>query len=649
MATRIPSIDYLSRDFESIRQDLMDQIQFFNPEWTDRNASDFGITLIELFAYMGDILHFYVDRRAQNLYLTTCFTRESVVNILKLIDYEVPGKSAAIADEVFTLVSPLSGDFIVPENTQLSTTGETGTTPVTFETLADLEFAWQALTSDASTPDTDIIVGDSSDFQVGQLINIRDDSTPAGESGEIAALPDSTTISLTAGITGSYTTGANARISATQATVGVQQGQTQAEDIGTSDGSDWQLFQLTQTPVAEGSVEITVTVGAVPTQWAEIENLATSDPTDKVYELSRDSAGFVYARFGDGVTGAIPTIASTISSTYRVGGGTQGNVGASKITSLISTLVFGGAPVAITATNPLSASGGAEEMSLEDAKFFGPRSLRALGRAVTEDDYETLSLEVAGVEEAKAVVRPPAVLREIDVYMLPSGGYVPAQALIDQVQAYLAARDVAGMTVYVQGPRHVVDISLTAKVYFLSGYSESQVAPLVTTALSDFFSVDSDLAKFGKNVNLSDIMALIDNLEGVDHVDITTLTLDPATTFDWVSAPVDGATVDYITPQNSLNLVDQELSVEFTVGGDVISAEYKVVNAAGSTLLSGANLDAEYTLSDGSLKIKIDAGVDMRIGDLGTFRTSQYISNAEIEDYEVRRQGTVTLEYELVS
>ena len=649
MATRIPSIDYLSRDFESIRQDLMDQIQFFNPEWTDRNASDFGITLIELFAYMGDILHFYVDRRAQNLYLTTCFTRESVVNILKLIDYEVPGKSAAIADEVFTLVSPLSGDFIVPENTQLSTTGETGTTPVTFETLADLEFAWQALTSDASTPDTDIIVGDSSDFQVGQLINIRDDSTPAGESGEIAALPDSTTISLTAGITGSYTTGANARISATQATVGVQQGQTQAEDIGTSDGSDWQLFQLTQTPVAEGSVEITVTVGAVPTQWAEIENLATSDPTDKVYELSRDSAGFVYARFGDGVTGAIPTIASTISSTYRVGGGTQGNVGASKITSLISTLVFGGSPVAITATNPLSASGGAEEMSLEDAKFFGPRSLRALGRAVTEDDYETLSLEVAGVEEAKAVVRLPAVLREIDVYMLPSGGYVPAQALIDQVQAYLAARDVAGMTVYVQGPRHVVDISLTAKVYFLSGYSESQVAPLVTTALSDFFSVDSDLAKFGKNVNLSDIMALIDNLEGVDHVDITTLTLDPATTFDWVSAPVDGATVDYITPQNSLNLVDQELSVEFTVGGDVISAEYKVVNAAGSTLLSGANLDAEYTLSDGSLKIKIDAGVDMRIGDLGTFRTSQYISNAEIEDYEVRRQGTVTLEYELVS
>lgn len=226
---------------------------------------------------------------------------------------------------------------------------------------------------------------------------------------------------------------------------------------------------------------------------------------------------------------------------------------------------------------------------------------------------------------------------------------MPAQALIDQVQAYLAARDVAGMTVYVQGPRHVVDISLTAKVYFLSGYSESQVAPLVTTALSDFFSVDSDLAKFGKNVNLSDIMALIDNLEGVDHVDITTLTLDPATTFDWVSAPVDGATVDYITPQNSLNLVDQELSVEFTVGGDVISAEYKVVNAAGSTLLSGANLDAEYTLSDGSLKIKIDAGVDMRIGDLGTFRTSQYISNAEIEDYEVRRQGTVTLEYELVS
>jgi hypothetical protein len=649
VATRIPSIDYLSRDFESIRQDLIDQIQFFNPEWTDRNASDFGITLIELFAYMGDILHFYIDRRAQNLYLTTCFTREAAVNILKLIDYEVPGKSSAVADEVFTLTSPLTGDFIIPENTQLSTTGETGTTPVTFETLADLGFAWEALTSDASATDTDIIVADSADFQVDQQINIRDDSTPDGESGTIAALPNSTTIRLSDEITGSYTVAANARISTVQATVGVQEGQTKQEDIGTSDGTDWQLFQLTQTPVAEGSVDIFVTVGVITTQWAEVENLAYADPTDKVYELSRDAADFVYARFGDGVTGAVPTTGATVSASYRVGGGTQGNVGANKITNVVSTLIFGGSPVAVTATNPLSASGGAEEMSLEDAKFFGPRSFRALGRAVTEDDYEILALEVAGVEEAKAVVRLPTVLREIDVYILPSGGYVPAQALIDQVQAYLDARDVAGMIVYVQGPRHVVDINLTAKVYFLSGYSESQVAPLVTAAISDFFSVDSDLAKFGKNVNLSDIMALIDNLEGVDHVDVSTLTLDPATTFDWVSAPpTGGATVDHIAPQNSLNLIDQELSVEFTAGGP--SAKYKVVNASGSPLLLNADLDVEYTLSDGSLKIQIDAGIsDMRIGDLGTFRTSQYVSNAEIEDYEVRRQGTVTLEYEEVS
>ena len=55
-------IDYLARDYNSFRQALIDLIPAKLPEWTDRSEADFGIVLIELFAYMADILSYYQER-----------------------------------------------------------------------------------------------------------------------------------------------------------------------------------------------------------------------------------------------------------------------------------------------------------------------------------------------------------------------------------------------------------------------------------------------------------------------------------------------------------------------------------------------------------------------------------------------------------
>ena len=52
----IPQVDYTSRDFAAIRQDLIDLIPFYAPLWTNRDPADFGMVLIEAFAYVGDLL-----------------------------------------------------------------------------------------------------------------------------------------------------------------------------------------------------------------------------------------------------------------------------------------------------------------------------------------------------------------------------------------------------------------------------------------------------------------------------------------------------------------------------------------------------------------------------------------------------------------
>lgn len=46
------------RSFEQIRGELMDRIPVYNPEWTDRNRSDPAVTLLELFAFLGEGLQF---------------------------------------------------------------------------------------------------------------------------------------------------------------------------------------------------------------------------------------------------------------------------------------------------------------------------------------------------------------------------------------------------------------------------------------------------------------------------------------------------------------------------------------------------------------------------------------------------------------
>ena len=58
-------LDYTSRDFTAIRAQLIGLAKGMMPDWqTAGEPTDFGTLILELFAYMGDVLHFYIDRTA---------------------------------------------------------------------------------------------------------------------------------------------------------------------------------------------------------------------------------------------------------------------------------------------------------------------------------------------------------------------------------------------------------------------------------------------------------------------------------------------------------------------------------------------------------------------------------------------------------
>jgi hypothetical protein len=115
------TFDYTSRDYVSIRQDLLNRAEITLPEWDSTDSSDFTNVFVDLWAYMGDVLHFYVDRAASETFLETATQRESVMAIANLMDY-VPGSFRASRGFVnISLLTLPSGatSYILPKNTPL--------------------------------------------------------------------------------------------------------------------------------------------------------------------------------------------------------------------------------------------------------------------------------------------------------------------------------------------------------------------------------------------------------------------------------------------------------------------------------------------------------------------------------------------------
>jgi Baseplate J-like protein len=130
----IPSIDYTSRDYSSILLDMTSLIKNFSPTWTSRDPADFGMTLVELFAYMGDILNYYIDRAANEGFLSTATQRRSVLQLANLLGYTPTDAVAATTTLTFT--NSTGSDISLPALTQVATSliVNSTTAQVIFET-----------------------------------------------------------------------------------------------------------------------------------------------------------------------------------------------------------------------------------------------------------------------------------------------------------------------------------------------------------------------------------------------------------------------------------------------------------------------------------------------------------------------------------
>ncbi len=84
----LPELDYLSRDYASFRQLILDQLSVLVPAWTEPSPADIGNAVIDVLAYAADYLSYYQDAIATEAYLGTARLRRSIQRHVRLLDYD---------------------------------------------------------------------------------------------------------------------------------------------------------------------------------------------------------------------------------------------------------------------------------------------------------------------------------------------------------------------------------------------------------------------------------------------------------------------------------------------------------------------------------------------------------------------------------
>jgi predicted phage baseplate assembly protein len=122
----VPKLD--DRTFQDLVNETKRLIPRYAPEWTDHNVSDPGVTLIELFAYMVDLLLYRINRVPLRNY----------IRWLEMLGIRLDPPRPARADITFYLTGPQPEAVTLPAGTQIATVRTESQEAIGFSTDEDM-------------------------------------------------------------------------------------------------------------------------------------------------------------------------------------------------------------------------------------------------------------------------------------------------------------------------------------------------------------------------------------------------------------------------------------------------------------------------------------------------------------------------------
>lgn len=481
------SVNYTARDYYALREELIERVKdrvnidSSQPQWTGEDPADFGIALIEAFSYLGDLISYYIDRAANETIISTATQRKSILAIAQTFGYYPVGYRQATTLVEFSNTS--EDDITIPAGTVVSGSVTSG------ENTYQVSFTMDA---DTFVPAISGVIAGTGQGTASEGRSVGLIAASANEYGEL---------------------------------------------VGVSDGSPSMEFELGEFPVVASSISVYVQEGDVYSKWTKVQHLLDYSPTSLVYETYMDASGSTFIKFGNGVSGKIPTAFSEIRVMYMVGGGSTGNINAGTLESIdfipgLTDLQVAAIQAAITLNNIEDAVGGDDPETDAQIRYAAPLTLRALNRAVTLQDYESLALAVSGIGKASASA---TVWTDVNLYIAPTrsangtdlfapgyetDGVTPSAeyiALEEALTTYLQDKTLIGATVTINPPTYV-DADLAIQYKHLPQYTSTEVeANIKRTLLSSLGYVNQS---FGGTIYPQNIEFILQTIAGVESATV---------------------------------------------------------------------------------------------------------------------------------
>ena len=127
-------IRYINKDFSNFRNDLINFSKTYFPStYNDFTPESTGMLFMEMSAYLGDVLSFYLDNQIQETYLQYARQKENLFKLAYTLGYTPKVTTAATAEISFYQQVPakLSGSVTVGENT-ISVVVTGGESPIAY-------------------------------------------------------------------------------------------------------------------------------------------------------------------------------------------------------------------------------------------------------------------------------------------------------------------------------------------------------------------------------------------------------------------------------------------------------------------------------------------------------------------------------------
>tara|TARA_R100001509_G_scaffold165536_2_gene147618 strand:+ start:6930 stop:8540 length:1611 start_codon:yes stop_codon:yes gene_type:complete len=475
---KVKLIDFAAADFSSYREALINYVKATFPlDYNNFESSDFGTLLIELMAAVGHIQSNKADYLANENFLATARSRDSVKRLLELVGVRMKGPISAAANaQIQADTTETVSSMTIPEGdrTFIINSPEDG---------GSLSYTMYKLNSDGTV---DGLGSNSGDITVD--------------------------VTVAAG-------------TATASSLVIQEGAMVIESGIFRTTDSIKSIELQQSPYIEKSAQVYIT-GSQDTQGAytEEDNIYfASGGSDKVFQVTTDENFVASLLFGDNSIGQAPAVGDRYTVVYRVGGGTRGNVAESFINVPVevtlnetgSTDTFTG--IAGTLENTSVATGGRNAETIASAKRYGPLYFRSQDRLVTLEDYKghanNFASNYGSTGKASATVRRAySSANIIDLFVLEKASDTQLRRATQEYKKQLlesieGKKMLTDEVVVVDGLIRTMDLFLVLTIDDNFRTGQNQIIQSARQLTQEYFNVDN--TDFGEPFVPEDLVRFI--------------------------------------------------------------------------------------------------------------------------------------------